>query len=205
MVTAGFIVEGDSESILLKDDSFINFLSSINIACKKELVINAQGKNNLYHPHGDFNAIERKVTGWLETLKDKGADAIFFLIDFDNSDTCFTAVKEKIFKQSGNTIIVAKQALEAWYLADEGALTLYLKKKIAQIENPEIFINPFEKIKELRNLHKGRGISDKKILTKDMIRSGFSLLKAAAHPNCLSAKYFVEKLRLQNELNNPDD
>ena len=59
MVTAGFIVEGDCESILIKDDSFINFLSSININCKKELVINAHGKTNLYHPNGDFNTIER--------------------------------------------------------------------------------------------------------------------------------------------------
>ena len=80
-----------------------------------------------------------------------------------------------------------------------------MQHSAAQIENPEIFINPFEKIKELRNLYKGKGISDKKLLTKDMIRSGFSVLKAAAHPNCPSAKYFVEKLRLQNELNNPDD
>src|SRR5437868_5055370 len=110
MVTAGFIVEGDSEAILIKDISFITFLQSLNIQSAKELVINAEGKNNLYHPSADFTFIERKVKGWIDTLFAKGAKVIFFLIDFDNDDSCFTQFKSKVFHFRNNLIIIAKQA-----------------------------------------------------------------------------------------------
>ena len=198
MVTVGFIVEGDSEAILLKDDSFLSFLQSININCNKDLVINAGGKNNLYHPHADFSAIERKVKGWVETLKDKGASVIFFLIDFDNSDPCFTQFKSKVYHYPQNIIVIAKQALEAWYLADHIALSAYLQQNILPVKQPELPLSPFEEIKKLKLQYKNRSIADKKFLTKDMIRSGFALTNAAAHPECLSAQYFLSKLNALN-------
>lgn len=201
MVTAGFIAEGDSEAILLKDESFISLLQSFSIHLNKDLVINAGGKNNLYHPSGDFSTIERKVSAWIEILKDKGASVTFFLLDFDNDDECFTAFREKVFSKKGNIIVIAKQALEAWYLADETALSFFFKTKIQRIENPENILKPFEAIKELRIKHSGKGVSDKKILTKDMIRSGFSLQRAAQHLGCPSAAYFIEKLSLQQNQN----
>jgi hypothetical protein len=198
MLTVGFIVEGDSEAILLKDDSFISFLPSLNIHCSKELVINAGGKNNLYHPHADFSTIERKVKGWIEKLTDKGASVIFFLIDFDNSAPCFTRFKSKVFLYLQNIIVIAKQALEAWYFADNKALLAYLQQNILPVKRPELFLSPFEEIKKLKLQYKNRSIADKKFLTKDMIKSGFSLINAAAHPECLSAQYFLSKLNALN-------
>lgn len=195
MVTVGFIAEGDSEAILLKDSSFINFLASINIHCDSQLVINAGGKNHLYHPKGDFSLLERKVKGWIETLIAKGAAIIFFLIDFDNSDPCFTQFKSKVYHYKENKIIIAKQALEAWYLADNKSLSAYMQQKILQIQEPESYLSPFDEIKRLKLLHQNRGINDKKILTINILKSGFSLLLAAAHPQCLSAQYFLAKLK----------
>src|SRR5262249_2401722 len=154
--------------------------------------------NNLYHPHADFSTIERKVKGWVETLKDKGASFIFFLIDFDNSDPCFTQFKSKVYHYTKNIIIIAKQVLEAWYLADHKALSAYLQQNILQVSQPESFLSPFEEIKRLKLHCQNRGIADKKFLTKDMIRSGFTLANAATHPQCLSAQYFLSKLNALN-------
>lgn len=198
MVTAGFIAEGDSEAILLKDESFISLLQTFNINSGKDLVINAGGKYNLYNPAGNFSTIQRRVTAWIEILKSKSASVIFFLLDFDNEDTCFTDARQKTFSFTDNIVIIAKQTLEAWYLADEKALSSFLKTNIQQIEKPEEIVNPFGKIKDLRVQYEGRGISDKKILTRDMIKSGFNLQRAAQHPACPSAAYFIKKLSLQN-------
>lgn len=198
MVTVGFIVEGDSEAILLKHNSFINFLASINIVSTKELIINAEGKNNLYNPNRNFSGIEGTVNNWIIALQSKGAQVIFFLLDFDQSDPCFTLFKTKVFHQAGNFIIIAKQAIEAWFLADTSALSAYLQKRIGHIEHPESYLIPFEEIKSLRLSHCNRGVSDKKALSDAMLKSGFSLARAAAHPNCPSAAYFLNKLQSLN-------
>ncbi len=198
MVTTGFIVEGDSESILIKDESFINFLSSMNISISKDLVINAGGKYTLYHPGSDFTKLESRVNGWINILKSKGAQVIFFILDFDNSDVCFTQFKSKTFHYAENYVVIAKQALEAWFLADHQTLSIYLDKQLNIIPDPESNLIPFEQIKALRLLHTGRGVSDKKILTRHMINAGFSIIGAASHPNCPSASYFLKKLQSLN-------
>jgi len=200
LVTAGFIVEGDSEAILLKDPSFISLLASLNISCSKNLIINAEGKTKLYNPNADFNRLEAKASAWIEALESSGAQVIFLLLDFDDSDSCFTQFKSKVFHRPNNIVIIAKQALEAWYLADRQALSVYFGKQIEAVSNPELFLVPVEEIKKLRQLHseKGKGISNKKSLTRHMLNSGFSLTRAAAHPNCPSATYFLNKLQSLN-------
>jgi len=195
MVTVGFIVEGHTEAALIKDEGFINFLASLNIFCSHDLVINAKGKNNLYNPKGNFGEIKADIEGFISKLKNLNAHKIFFLIDFDNDDRCFTQFKSKVFQQEGNFVIIAKQAIEAWFLADHTALSKYLQKRIDPVEFPESFGVPFEEIKSLRLLHASKGIADKKILAKAMLASGFSLPAAAAHPSCPSAAYFLSKLQ----------
>lgn len=194
MVTIGFIVEGDSEAILVKSEGFICFLNNLKLHCSKELVINAGGKFNLYNPNADFSKIGIRVTGWIETLKAKGAELIFILLDFDDSDDSFTLFKQKVCHHESNVIVIAKQELEAWYLADTAALNNYLGTTDLAIENPESFLNPLDELKRLRHLYSNKGIADKKFLTKHFIRSGFSLKNAADHSNCHSAKYFLHKL-----------
>ena len=40
----------------------------------------------------------------------------------------------------------------------------------------------------------GRGSGDKVRLAKKVSKQGFDVEKAAKHPNCQSAKYFIEKI-----------
>ncbi len=194
MVTIGFLVEGDSEAILLKSDSFQAYLHSLNLVCNTDLVINAKSKSYLYHPTGDFSKLELRVSGWLLSLEDKGAEKIFILLDMDNSDASYTIFKSKVCSRPVDIIIVAKQELEAWYLADTIALRKFLAADIDAILHPENYLEPLEELKKLRLLYQKRGVSDKKVLTKNMLANGFSLESAAIHPNCPSATYFRDKL-----------
>ncbi len=60
---------------------------------------------------------------------------------------------------------------------------------------PEVVENPFQEIRRLRIEKIGRGIPTKVILAKQMIsKFGFSIQRAAEHPNCSSAKYFLQKI-----------
>lgn len=197
MVTIGFIVEGDSEAILLKQKDFIDYLAGLNLNTTPEMIINARGKNKLYHPSGDFSKIEQTATGYIKTLLSKGCSKVIIILDFDNADDSFSLFKQKVFHLEGNILIIAKQAIEAWYLADTKALCNYLNKEIPPIPNPEVYIKPIEEIRQLRLLHSNKGITDKIILTKKMISNGFKFTNAAQHPACFSAQYFVKKI---NEL-----
>jgi len=194
MVTVGFLVEGHSEAILIKSESFLLYLKSLGVRCEPDLVTNAIGKFNLYHPSGDFTKLRERVFGWLQSLEDKGAQKIFILLDMDNDDGSYCVFKSKVCKRPMDIIIVAKQELEAWYLADTPTLAKFLDAEIEEVKNPETFQKPLEEIIRQNIIHNKRGISDKKILTRNMIQSGFSLAAAALHPNCPSAKYFNNKL-----------
>lgn len=63
-------------------------------------------------------------------------------------------------------------------------------------QNPESHLIPYEEIKQIR-LHKvGRRVGSKIRLAKYIInQSNFSIKRAAEHPNCTSAKYFIERIK----------
>lgn len=72
----------------------------------------------------------------------------------------------------------------------------FLKDSDYKIEYPETIVNPFEKIRALRIAKIGRGIGTKVILANQMINHHhFSILRAAEHPNCASARYFIQKIK----------
>ena len=73
MVNIGFIVEGDSEKILVSSEQFRASLLQLNLKIIPEGVINAVGKRHLFHPHGDFTTIKPKVDSWVNILENKGA------------------------------------------------------------------------------------------------------------------------------------
>lgn len=194
MVKIGFIAEGDSEDIFLKSLSFKSYLNQIGMDTSSELIINAEGKKKLYHPTGDFSKLKARVDTWLQTLYDKGVQAVFLLLDRDNDDHSYTQFKSKVYHHLQNVVIVATQELEAWYLADTEAMRKLLHKKVDAIKQPESYIKPIDEIIRLMQLHRNRGVPNKKILTNNMLRCNFSLAKAAAHPACPSAAYFQRKL-----------
>jgi hypothetical protein len=93
-------------------------------------------------------------------------------------------------------VCVAVRAIEAWFLSDTAAMQSFLHTSEFYEEFPEQENNPFERIKHWSQMFRGRGVQDKKILARNMVHnSNFSIENAAAHPNCHSAKYFIEKLK----------
>lgn len=184
MVKLGFIGEGAVEKIILESSQFQEYLRSLGIDFVKE-VIDAKGNGNLL-PHN--------IEAHTQILKDKGATKIIILTDLDE-DQCITLTKDRIHPSDYHTIIVSINEIESWFLADEEAMKKLLKHMSYSIEAPETVEEPFEKIRALRMEKIGRGIGTKVILANLMIRkNNFSVLRAAAHPNCASARYFIQKI-----------
>jgi len=185
VVKLGFIVEGATEKILLESDKFRNYLRHLGIDFE-ETVIDAKGCYNLL-PHN--------IEPFTKLLQEKGVTDIIILTDLDD-DKCITLTKARIQPLENQLVVVAVHQIEAWYLADTKALAQYLglTEEEAFFEFPEKEKVPLETIKKWRKQINGRGIKNKKILAKSMLKSGFTIENAALHPNCPSAQYFIEKI-----------
>ncbi len=182
MVKVGFIAEGDTEKRILSSERFRQLLKKIDLPYIQE-VENAHGVTNLYLP---------KRGTLVKILKDKGADKVIILTDADGN--CIQSVRQKINPDKDSVVIVSVQKIEAWFLADTSAISNFFKQNY-RCEFPEKIEDPFEFIKSERKKLTGNGVGDKRILGQRLLQSGFSLESAATHPNCPSAKYFLEKLR----------
>jgi Domain of unknown function (DUF4276) len=182
MVTLGFIAEGDTEKRVLSSESFRALLQKLGLPFLED-VENAGGVSNLR---------KDKIKSLVQIQKDKGADKVLILTDSDGK--CITSAKQEIDPSGESIVIVAVQMIEAWFLADTAAMCNLLKGKY-YCEAPEAIPNPFDIIKAERKDRLGSGVSDKRTLGQKIHWSGFSLEAAAAHPNCPSAKYFLDKLK----------
>lgn len=191
MVNIGFIAEGPSDVRLLRSERFGQLLSALGLNIVNIIV--PEGKAHFWHPKAELQVLEEKVSSFISRLKDQGVAAIFFLVDQD-TEPCFTTVKEKIPFSHQNTVIICKRALEAWYLADEKTMSSLLKTKFT-CEKPEEDPDPFETIRELLKNNTGRGAGDKITLANQVMREGFDIQNAASHAGCGSARYFLQKLQ----------
>src|SRR5689334_2690998 len=115
MIKVGFIVEGDTEFILLKSTSFNKFLKKNNIELVN--VINACGSGNLL-PHN--------IGGYIQLLERNGAEKIVILTDLDQ-DVCITSTKDRIKSRPQDLIVIAVQQIESWFLACTPAMRQLLK------------------------------------------------------------------------------
>ena len=188
MMKVGFICEGDTEKELLTAASFTNYLTTLNIECVN--VINASGADNLL-PHN--------IQSYYSILEQQGVEKIIILTDLDNN-VCITVTKQRIGAKTGDIIIIAVRQIESWFLADTETLRKVLNNPDYFTEFPEEENLPFEKINQLAVQFTNRGFGIKKMrgpkkkLARKMIENGFSFQNAAAHPNCPSAAYFINKL-----------
>lgn len=182
MVKLGFIVEGDTEKILLDSPAFKDFLRYLNVDHIPDIA-NAEGSSKLL-PHN--------ILQYTRSLLAKGAQRIFVLTDLD-AKKCVTQTIQRVSPLPDQTVIVSIKQIEAWFLADTNALRKFLKRSDYYCEFPETIPDPYEEIKKIRQQYWNRGV-DKKVLAKQMIKSGFSVENAAKHSNCNSAKYFLKKL-----------
>lgn len=188
MVNVGFICEGDSDALLFQSNTFNNFLQQINIT--RVNVINAEGCGNLL-PH--------YIEGYVRSLENKGAEKIVIVSDLDDVE-CITLRKQQINARAKDNVIIAAKEIEAWYLADSVAMRNLLRRQHFIYDHPEQELEPFLIINQLLIEHTERGIGKSKSaklkLAQRMLEFGFDFQRCSEHPDCPSATYFVNKLRL---------
>ena len=185
MVKVGFIVEGGCEKIVLKAVEFQNYLQSQDIEQVGD-VIDIDGKGNLKQS-------STRMDTQVQLLRDAGAEWVIVLRDMDNTDS-FDAVKQEVYRASDVKTCVAVRELEAWFLADSETLSTLFQANFKH-DSPETVLKPFELLVALRKQYTNRGIGDKKVFARTMLANGFTTERAAQHPNCPSARYFLTKLQ----------
>ncbi len=183
MVKLGFIVEGDNEKAILNSALFEGLMTRLGLDYVKE-VFNAKGGGNL---------LPQNIGVQIDALIQLGATSIFILTDQEEAP-CITEVKNRVSAGQNIMVVVAVKAIEAWFLADNTAISKFMGAKF-QCEHPESYPNPFLFIKQEKIRLTGRGVDKKRLLCSRILASGFSLEAAATHPNCPSAKYFLDKLK----------
>lgn len=192
MVNIGFIVEGDSERILLESEMFVNWLAENNLTCSRP-IIDAEGREKLFDSGRLDNYIRLCQRGKPEP------DQIVVLLDFED-DPCFTSIKERITPTTFEkpVICIAKKAIESWYLADRQAMCEWFKSSEYNYQTPEIMDKkPHEFLKQFCEEFRVRGPGGSKpLFARNMINKyKFSIDRAASHPHCPSATYFLNKLK----------
>ena len=186
MVKVGFIVEGDTEKILLESENFEDWTKSIGIdICQP--IENATGSGNLLPKH---------IVPLVKRLKLQDPAYIIILTDLEH-DLDKKAVFERIGTEQTPFIFIAVKAIEAWFLADTLALNKWLKLEDVYEDFPEATpALPWERLKALAREHNKRGPGPSKpvFATQMTKHHEFSLERAASHLNCPSAKEFYDFL-----------
>jgi len=185
MVNVGFICEGYTEWFILKSEKFQILLNELNLFAVG--ILNVEGNGNL---------LPRNIEKHTQNLQDDGADAIVILTDLDE-DMCVTKTKVRIGNNDNQHIVIAVKQIEAWFLADTETMKSIFRGKFL-FEYPENESVPFETIRQFYITKFSKGIvgpGDKKKLVLKMLNAGFSIQNAANHPNCPSARYFLNKLQ----------
>lgn len=137
------------------------------------------------------NLLPKNIEPFIAKLSD--AERIIVLTDLENEPSV-NDVKNRIIHDSVNVVFVAVKALEAWYLADTESMKKLFDDLTFFENSPEnTTVMPYEYLKDLvkqRGLR--RGLGSKPLLAKKMVKNyHFSIENAAKHPNCFSAKEFI--------------
>lgn len=186
MVKVGFIVEGETEKIIIQSSKFRNFLQNYGYELL-DPVIDATGGGNL---------LPKNIQQYIDRIQINQPDKIFVLTDLEN-DPSVEQLKERIQHPNIDMVFIAVKAIEAWLLADTQAMLNFLKIDNFFEEFPEQTQDkPWDRIKEIINQSNARGAGSKVILAKRMIKHyEFSIENSANHPHCPSAKEFIDYFR----------
>lgn len=184
MKTIGFICEGETEALIVKSDAFSNLLLQNNLK-KVEPVIDA----------GGIDKLKKYIVKHTQVLKGKNASTILVFADLEQLP-CFTERKKHIGLSKDYEFTISKRKTEAWFLASSKLLSAAFKKNF-EFELPENESAPEKTLQKLFVEHIERGLGPSKaLIAKRMLNNGFSIEEAANHPNCPSAKYFIDKLKM---------
>lgn len=186
MVKLGFIVEGDSEKIMVESAGFKRWAREQGLEICNP-VINAKGGGNLL-PHHMETALAQ--------LQPSAPDHIVVLTDLEDGQDV-AKVRERVTETHTQLIFVAVKALEAWFLADTDAMRRWLKQPDFFESAPEQSAGmPWERIKEIANMLGVRGPGPSKPLfaRKFCNQLDYRIENSAAHPACPSAREFHDTL-----------
>lgn len=178
MVKVGFIVEGDSEKLIIESVAFQNLLKQIGIQ-QVGPVINAAGNGNL---------LPQNIEPFLQSLEPFEPDEVIILTDLDE-DKCITLTKQRVDPNSRFVTIVSVRKIESWFIADRDAYNSFLEARQDLID-AESIANPYEHIRSKRMQLHDKGVN-KILLVRAMLKKGFSVENSDAP----SAQYFVTRLK----------
>jgi len=186
MVKIGIVVEGHSEKIFVESTMFQTLCRELDIQVIDTL--NAGGNGNLC-----CHNIQPYVT---QLQTDATIQTILVLADLDPETCapCITKRKERM-GASPDHIVIARNAIEAWFLADYAFLQNQFSSEvpIQTARQSESEPDPFHKLKELNQLYKnGRGLNNKKQFMKRN-SNRLNLQNAAQHAS--SAAYLLTTLQ----------
>ena len=189
MVTVGFVVEGDSDKYLVESELFQTWLRE---ECNLEMVdrvVNAKGQGEMRGRN-----IEDKVR---LLRQETNPDKVVVLADLDPDERvpCAQVRKEIIGSRDIDLVVIAKKAMESWFLADTEAMRRWLDDDTFCEADPETLTGmPWDRLREIGR-KRGRGPGTKVRFSRKFVRNhGFDVRRAAQHANCPSANYFVERL-----------
>ncbi len=188
MVTVGFVVEGPSDEMLVNSKSFRDWLRE-DCGLVVSSTVNAGGNGQM---------CSSEITAFVRRLRrTANPDRVVVLADLDPElcAPCITKRKERIGQESIDLILIARKAMESWFLADTEAMRRWTGDHVFREPRPEAPPGmPRDRLKEIGR-HTGRGPGGKIRFARKFIRDhGFDVRRAAEHPACPSARYFVERL-----------
>jgi hypothetical protein len=185
MVKVAFIVEGDVEKIIVEECLIkTGWLKSKNIEPITP-VINARGGGNLC-PHN--------IPTYIEQAQISNPDKIIILTDLE-CDPCIEKTKERLGDCDNCITIISRKSFEAWFLADDTLLSKMTNGNYTHYDDPELTTNmPYDDFRALVVEYIGRGTGSKVQTAIKVSKNNFNIENAASHPNCSSAKYFVDKI-----------
>lgn len=189
MVNVGFIVEGDSEKIVVESARFEQWLANCGYQLVKP-VINAKGGGNL---------LPQNIDAFLAALQQAGAQCVAVITDLEH-EASDVDVKARIATPGVSVIFVAVKALEAWFLADTEAMRRWLNVPDFFEPQPENTPDlPWQYLKEVAKAHGRRGPGSKAAFAKRFTRHhAFDIARSARHPYCPSAQSMVDYFDLPN-------
>lgn len=191
MVTrVGFIVEGPSEKRVIESEAFDEWLRKRGMALVQPVVV-AGGHGGMVD--GRLNDLARGLR-----VQAGEVDRIVGLMDLDPDEyvPCVQARKNTLgATEQVDLIVVARKAIESWFLAHSSAMRHWTGDSDFVEEWPERTpLAPWDRLKEIGK-QSGRGPGGSKVtFAKRIVRCGFTIEGSARHPNCESAVYFVKRV-----------
>jgi len=183
MVNVGFIVEGWTDKIVVESTNFREWLESVDLCLVKPVVV-SEG----------IDAMKSSTLSTLLRKQSDHVDRIVLLVDLDPDHriTCITERKTLIGSCGVDLVVVARTAIESWFLADTEAMRCWTGNAEFYETCPEATPTPWKRLKEVGN--RGPGRAKPAFVRRFTRQHGFAIDRAAKHPCCPSAQYFVERV-----------